>query len=84
MCSKLRKKGVLVGGVAGEHSGYFSYLEVRKKNRDKFPVFAWGREVSFAFSYQRFCEFEGLRNQGMLQLWFQYQWKVSCILIHYI
>ena len=33
---KLRKEGVfLVGGVAGEHSGYVSYLEVRK-NRDKF------------------------------------------------
>ena len=28
---KLRKKGILVGGVAGKESGYFSYLEVRKK-----------------------------------------------------
>ena len=43
---KLRKKGVLVSGVAGEHSGYFSYLEVRK-NRNKILVFAWGREVIF-------------------------------------
>ena len=28
---KLRKNGVRVYGVAGEHSGYCSYLEVRKK-----------------------------------------------------
>ena len=30
---KLRKKGVLVDGVAGKHGGYCSYLEVRKKPR---------------------------------------------------
>ena len=30
---KLRKKGVRVHGVAGEHSRYCSYLEVRKKPR---------------------------------------------------
>ena len=30
---KLRKKGVLVYGVAGKHSGYCSNLEVRKKPR---------------------------------------------------
>ena len=30
---KLRKKGVRVSGVAGKHSGYCSYLEVRKKPR---------------------------------------------------
>ena len=30
---KLRKKGVLVDGVAGKHGGYYSYLEVRKKPR---------------------------------------------------
>ena len=30
---KLRKKGVLVHGVAGEHNGHFSYSEVRKKPR---------------------------------------------------
>jgi len=28
---KLMIRGVHVDGVAGEHSGYFSYLEVRKK-----------------------------------------------------
>ena len=44
-----------------------SYLEVRKK-RDKIPLFAWEREVSFFFSYWGFREFKGLINQDMLQL----------------
>ena len=30
---KLRKKGVRLYGFAGKHSGYCSYLEVRKKPR---------------------------------------------------
>ena len=33
---KLRKKGVLVVGVEGEHNGLFSYSEVRKKTEIKF------------------------------------------------
>ena len=45
-----------------------------EKNRNKIPLFAREREVSFAFSYRGFHEFEGLRSQGTLQLWFQYQW----------
>ena len=39
-----------------------------EKKRHKIPVFAWGREVSFVFSYRGFREFEGVRNQDMLQL----------------
>ena len=30
---KLKKKGVRVFGVGGKNSGYYSYLEVRKKTR---------------------------------------------------
>ena len=51
---KLRKKGVLVYGVEGKHSGYCSYLEVRKKEGE--------REVIFFFSYRGFREFEGWIN----------------------
>ena len=36
-------------------------------NRNKIPLFARGREVSFAFSYRGPHEFEGLRDQGMPQ-----------------
>ena len=60
---KLMIRGVHVDG-AGEHSGYFRYLEVRQKNRDKIAqLIAWEREVSFFFfSYRGFREFEGLIN----------------------
>ena len=34
---KLRKKGILVGGVAGEHSGYFSYVPVNSKTAHPSP-----------------------------------------------
>ena len=44
------------------------YIWKFENNRDKIAVFAWGREVRFVFSYQGFREFEGLRNQDMLQL----------------
>ena len=65
---KLRKKGILVGGVAGKHSGYFSFLEVRKK------LFALERVVIF-FSYRRFREFEGLiLIKICYKLYFQNQW----------
>ena len=45
-----------------------------EKYWDKIPLRAWEREVSIVFSYQGFRRFEGLRNQDMLQLKFQYQW----------
>ena len=39
-----------------------------EKTRDKFPLFAWEREVSFVFfSYRGIREFEGLINHDMLQ-----------------
>ena len=49
-----------------------------EKYRDKIPGHAWEREVSIVFSYRGFRRFEGLRNEDMLQLKFQYQWEVSC------
>ena len=65
---KLREKGVLVGvpGVAGEHSGYFSYIWKFKKTRDKIPVFACRREVSFVFSqcHQQLLPWRSDRQQG--------------------
>ena len=38
-----------------------------QKNRDKIPLFAREREVSFFFSYRGLREFEGLINQDMQQ-----------------
>ena len=55
-------------------------LVIRKfgKNRDKTPVFAWEREVSFVFSYWGFREFEGLINFFLLKISNQL-WKIVVI-----
>ena len=46
---KLKKKGVRVYDDAGKHSGYCSYLEVRKKTEIKFHYLP-GKGKSFFFS----------------------------------
>ena len=47
---KLRKKGVLLRGVVGKHSGYCTVVIWKfEKNRDKIPLFAWERDVRFLF-----------------------------------
>ena len=58
---KLMIRGVHVD-VAGEHSGHFSYLEVRKKTVIKLYYLPGKRKSVFFFSYRGFRKFEGLIN----------------------